>query len=64
MGMFATETKLEMLEETEAMNFQDNLIENERGVERVVKGSKRVAVLGIKTEEQAGQPAFYVADIW
>ena len=25
------------------MNFQDNLIESELGVERVVKGSKRVA---------------------
>jgi uncharacterized protein len=44
------------------MTFQDNLIEEEAGVERVVKGAKRVAVLGIKTEEQAGQPAFYVAD--
>ena len=44
------------------MNFQDNLIENEPGVERVVKGSKRVAVLGIKTEEQSDQPAFYVPE--
>ena len=44
------------------MNFQDNLIENELGVERVVKSSKRVAVLGIKTEQQSGQPAFYVPD--
>jgi predicted CoA-binding protein len=44
------------------MNFLDNLIGNEAGVERVVKSSKRVAVLGIKTEEQAGQPAFYVPE--
>lgn len=44
------------------MNFQDNLIENELGVERVVKISKRVAVLGIKTEQQSGQPAFYVPE--
>lgn len=43
------------------MNFQDNLIEDEASVERVVKSSKRVAVLGIKTEQQSGQPAFYVA---
>jgi predicted CoA-binding protein len=42
------------------MNFRDYLIEDEAGVERIVKGAKRVAVLGIKTEEQAGQPAFYV----
>ncbi|WP_063674686.1 CoA-binding protein, partial [Stigmatella aurantiaca] len=32
------------------------------GIERVVKGSKRVAVLGIKTEQQAGQPALYVPE--
>jgi uncharacterized protein len=44
------------------MNFQDNLIESGVGLERVVKGSKRVAVLGIKTEQQAGQPAFYVPE--
>jgi len=28
----------------------------------VARGAKRVAVLGIKTEQQAGQPAFYVAE--
>ena len=44
------------------MNWQDNLIEDEAGVQRVVRGAKRVAVLGIKTEEQSGQPAFYVPE--
>ncbi|MDC0714435.1 CoA-binding protein [Stigmatella sp. ncwal1] len=44
------------------MNFTDNLIESDAGIERVVKGSKRVAVLGIKTEQQAGQPALYVPE--
>ncbi len=44
------------------MNYRENLIEDEAGVERVVKRSKRIAVLGIKTEEQSGQPAFYVAE--
>jgi predicted CoA-binding protein len=44
------------------MNFRDNLIEDEAGIERVVKNSKRIAVLGIKTEGQSGQPAFYVAE--
>ena len=44
------------------MNFRDNLIEDEAGVARVVKGAKRVAVLGVKTEEQSGQPAFFVAE--
>ncbi len=36
------------------------LIEDEAGVAEIVRRSKRVAVLGIKTEDQAGQPAFYV----
>jgi uncharacterized protein len=44
------------------MNFRDNLIESEAGIERVVKASRRVAVLGIKTEQQAGQPALYVPE--
>lgn len=44
------------------MNFQDNLVKDEAGVEQVVKSSRRIAVLGIKTEEQSGQPAFYVAE--
>lgn len=42
------------------MSWEENLIEDEAGVQRVVKASRRVAVLGIKTEEQSGQPAFYV----
>jgi len=39
---------------------QQNLIDDEAGVRRVVQAAKRVAVLGIKTEAQSGQPAFYV----
>ena len=37
------------------------VIEDEAGIAKVVKQSKRIAGLGIKTEEQEGQPAFYVA---
>ncbi|HYH95144.1 CoA-binding protein [Hyalangium sp.] len=44
------------------MNFQENLIENDAGVERLVKSAKRVAVLGIKTEQHSGQAAFYVPE--
>ena len=44
------------------MDWRSNLIETEDGIRDVVKASKRIAVLGIKTEEQSGQPAFYVAD--
>ncbi|MBU8899510.1 CoA-binding protein [Corallococcus sp. M34] len=42
------------------MSEQDNLVTSEAGVEKVVKGARRVAVLGIKTEQHADQPAFYV----
>lgn len=44
------------------MSWEQNLVEDEAGVERVVKSARRVAVLGIKTEQQSGQPAFYVPD--
>src|SRR6218665_1342336 len=36
--------------------------QDEDGIRAVVRGSKRVAVLGIKTEQQSGQPAFYVPE--
>ena len=36
------------------------IIEDEAGIAEVVKRSKRVAVLGIKTEAQSNQAAFYV----
>ena len=35
-------------------------ITDEAGIEALVKSLKRVAVLGIKTEKQTGQPAFEV----
>lgn len=38
------------------------VIEDEAGIAAVVKGLKRVAVLGIKTEAQRGQPAFDVPE--
>ncbi|HXX29508.1 MAG TPA: CoA-binding protein [Myxococcaceae bacterium] len=37
-------------------------IETEDGIRDVVRRSRRIAVLGIKTEEQAGQPAFDVPE--
>jgi uncharacterized protein len=43
-------------------NWRDNLVEDTRGVGEVLRGARRVAVLGIKTEMQSGQPAFYVAE--
>ena len=42
------------------MNWQHNLIaENER-IRELLADTRTIAVLGIKTEAQAGQPAFYV----
>lgn len=43
-------------------DFRANLIDTEEGVAEIVRSAKRVAVLGIKTEEQRGQAAFYVPE--
>ena len=37
-------------------------IETDDGIRQVVRRSKRIAVLGIKTEEKADQAAFYVPE--
>ena len=37
------------------------IIEDDAGIAQIVRQSRRIAVLGIKTEAQADQPAFYVA---
>ncbi len=42
------------------MSWQDNLITDEAQVRDLVRSLRRVAVLGIKTEQQVSQPAFYV----
>ena len=42
------------------MNWQENLISSVAGIRELILQSKRIAVLGIKTEEQADQPSFYV----
>ncbi len=43
------------------MNFQQNLIEGPEAICSLLSKTHRIAVLGIKTEEQANQPAFYVS---
>jgi predicted CoA-binding protein len=43
-------------------SWRDNLVTTDAGIAEIIRGSKRVAVLGIKTEAQAGQPAFYVPE--
>ena len=42
------------------MNWQDNLITDSESLRELLAGTRTIAVLGIKTEAQAGQPAFYV----
>jgi len=41
-------------------DWRDNLLEDEARIFELVRSSRRVAVLGMKTEEQADQAAFYV----
>jgi uncharacterized protein len=42
------------------MNWQENLIDSPAQIRELALASRRIAVLGIKTEGQADQPAFYV----
>jgi len=42
------------------MSWKENLIESSDEIREVILQSRRIAALGIKTEAQADQPAFYV----
>src|ERR1044071_2816406 len=42
-------------------NWRDNLIDNANQIRELLLQTKTIAVLGIKTEQQSDQPAFYVA---
>ena len=41
-------------------DWRENLIESESGIAELLQTTRRIAVLGMKTEAQAYQPAFYV----
>jgi predicted CoA-binding protein len=41
-------------------DWRDNILENEARIGELIRATRRVAVLGIKTEAQADQPAYYV----
>ncbi|MDQ3521566.1 MAG: CoA-binding protein [Gemmatimonadota bacterium] len=43
-------------------DWRTNLVEDSAGIREIFQGARRIAVLGIKTEAQAGQPAFYVPE--
>lgn len=42
------------------MDWKENLITSDEQIRDLLKNTKRIAVIGIKTEEQSYQPAFYV----
>ena len=42
------------------MDWRSNLIENTSGVKELLATTKRVAVLGIRSEQHSSRPAFYV----
>jgi predicted CoA-binding protein len=42
------------------MKWQENIITTSAGIRNLLDETRTIAVLGIKTEAQAGQPAFYV----
>jgi len=44
-----------------AQPWRDHLIATPEAIRRLLNATRRIAVLGIKTEMQADQPAFYVA---
>ena len=43
-------------------DWRQNLVNDAAGIESLLREAKRIAVLGMKTEEQAGQAAFYVPE--
>jgi len=42
------------------MDFRENLVDDTQGIQSLLRDARRVAVLGIKTEQQSDQPSFYV----
>lgn len=49
-----------MISDTISMNWQQNLIDDRAGLRDLLAATKTIAVLGMKTEAQSNQPAFYV----
>jgi predicted CoA-binding protein len=42
------------------MDWKTNIISDDAGMKALLRSTRTIAVLGIKTESQSGQPAFYV----
>lgn len=45
---------------SEASSYRDRIVTDGERIRAIAAGARRVAVLGIKTEAQSGQPAYYV----
>lgn len=45
-----------------SVDWKDNLLREAARIRELISQTQRVAVLGIKTEKQAAQPAFYVPE--
>jgi len=43
-------------------DWRENLVESREGIASILAETKRIAVLGIKTEAQRDRPAFYVPE--
>jgi len=43
-------------------SWRENLVTSSEGIAEILRETRSVAVLGIKTEAQSGQPAFYVPE--
>ena len=43
-------------------DWRENLVESSEGIASILAETKRIAVLGIKTEAQRDRPAFYVPE--
>jgi predicted CoA-binding protein len=43
-------------------DWRQNIVNDDAGIRRILADTKRVAVLGIKTEAAAGQPAYFVPE--
>ena len=49
-----------MISDTVSMTWQQNLIDDRAGLRDLLAATKCIAVLGMKTEAQSSEPAFYV----
>ncbi|MDB4951245.1 MAG: CoA-binding protein [Gemmatimonadetes bacterium] len=43
-------------------SWRENLVSTDAGIAELLRDARRIAVIGIKTEAQGGQPAYYVPE--